>query len=129
MKKILSVLLISAFILSGCGTQQPLSRDVGISYMFNDVQKESEDEISANEAIFLISANLSPEAKFDLTKEKVVFSASGREEVEGTMCYTILFGVGQEDDFETIDTYAVDVHGGSIFEKSGPGEWKSVYSK
>ena len=131
MKKILSGILICMLILSGCGKEedQSISNKYGVSYLLNDVQKEADDEISANEAIMIISSFISPESEYDIMNKQVVYSVEGREDVNGTTCYTIKFDVGQEDKFETISVYAVDVHGNSIFEKDDSGEWKSLYSK
>lgn len=128
MKKIFIAVLASMMLLAGCGNNATsvIDSDIGVRYALNGVQKEAEEEISANDAIMIISMKLTPEKKYNLMENAVVYYVDGREAVQDKMCYIIRFGKGTEKEFETENTYAVAVDGKTVFEKQSDGSWSEV---
>jgi len=133
MKKIIICTLTAlTVILSSCGAKTDSNEDiisgVGVHYVTNNVEKPTDESISANEAIMLISMGVSPEKKYDTKKESVVYSVKEITEIDGKPFYLIEFGKGNEDKFTTEAVFAVDASGNMIYRnaQNGLSNWEKV---
>ncbi len=131
MKKFFMVMAVCVSmmtLITGCSGKNDKLVNGGIRYELNDVTN-NEGEISANDAIVLISMNLAPESAHNIISETLIYSVEGRDTVENMECYIISFGPEKNNKFKEEKKYAVDVHGRFVFEQSKKNKWDEVYTE